>query len=55
VHVNGCAARDSNPEPADQEFERSTFTGFTGIRAAAQTVRAYSSELSRTPVNCNPR
>jgi hypothetical protein len=53
--VHGCAARDSNPEPADKEPERSAFTGFMDVRTAAQTGCAYSDELCCTGLNCNPK
>jgi hypothetical protein len=41
-------------KPRIKSFSGASSAGFTSVRAAGPTARAYSGELGRTAVNCNP-
>ena len=48
------AARVGEPDPRIKSLSGASSPGFMRVRAAAQIACAYSSELCRTGVNCNP-
>src|SRR5689334_12397173 len=50
----GAPPGTRTPDPRIKSLSVASSEGFTGVRAAAQLGGAYSAELGRTVVNCNP-